>query len=204
MLNYSALRDAPLQSDPFDHVIVPDFIGPDALATINDNFPTIRHPGSFHSASLKGGPAFGDLTAALQGAEMATFVGEKFSIDLENQPTMLTVRGQCRERDGKIHRDSGGKIITVLLYLNSAWEGDGGQLRLLRSADNLEDYAATVPPTAGTLLAFRCTNNAWHGHKPYQGERRSMQLNWVKERGYLWKEAFRHNLSAIAKKILRP
>jgi len=202
MLNYSALSNAPLQGDPYDHVIVPNFIEPVALDAINDNFPKIARPGSFPIGALNGGPAFTQLTEALQGDEMAAIVGEKFSVDLLKHPTMLTVRGHCRERDGKIHRDSGGKLLTVLLYLNGDWTGDGGQLRLLRSADDIEDYGATVPPTAGTLLAFRCTDDAWHGHKPYVGERRSMQLNWVSGRGYLWKESFRHNLSAIVKKFV--
>ena len=202
MLNYSALRDAPLQGDPFDHVIVPHFIVPDALTIINDNFPKINYPGSFPAGSLNGGPAFSALVKTLQSKEMATAIGDKFSVDLGTRPTMLTVRGQCRARDGQIHRDSGGKILTVLLYLNGNWEGDGGQLRLLRSTDDIEDFAATVPPIAGTLLAFRCSDHAWHGHKSFVGERRSMQLNWVRSRGYLWKESFRHNLSAIAKKFV--
>ncbi|HAA91458.1 MAG: hypothetical protein CMM48_12340 [Rhodospirillaceae bacterium] len=203
MLNYSAFSDAPLESAPFDHVIVPGFIAGDALAAINDNFPDIRQPGSFPIGALDSGPLFKELTDLLRGDEMARAVGDKFSVDLEDRPTMLTVRGQCRARDGQIHRDSGGKLVTVLLYLNGDWDDDGGQLRLLRSSTDIEDYAATVPPIAGTLLAFRCADNAWHGHKPYEGERRSLQLNWVNSRSYLWKEAFRHNLSAMIKKFRR-
>lgn len=204
MLNYAAFHDAPLERAPFDHVIVPEFISGDALEEINDNFPEIHQPGSFPVGALEAGPAFRKLTELLQGEELARAVGEKFSIDLADRPTMLTVRGQCRARDGQIHRDSGGKLITMLIYLNGDWDEDGGQLRLLRSATDIEDYAATVPPSAGTMLAFRCTDDAWHGHKPYEGERRSMQLNWVSGRGYLWKEAFRHNLSAMIKKFRRP
>ena len=36
-----------------------------------------------------------------------------------------------------------------------------------------------VPPTEGTLLAFRRSNNSWHGHKPFSGLRRVIQFNWV-------------------------
>ena len=204
MLNFAAFRDAPLERAPFDHVIVPDFITGEALAAINDNFPDIRQPGSFPVGSIPAGPAFHQLSEFLRGEEMARVVGEKFAVDLDGRPTMLTVRGQCRARDGQIHRDSGGKLITVLVYLNGDWDADGGQLRLLRSPTDIEDYAASVPPIAGTLLAFRCSDNAWHGHKPFEGQRRSMQLNWVNGRGYLWKEAFRHNLSAMVKKLRRP
>ena len=199
MLNFAAFRDMPLEHAPFDHLIVPNFICESALADINESFPEIRHTGSFPVSALKIHGAFKYFVDQLRGKEFEQVISEKFSIDLSNQPNMLTVRGQCRAQDGKIHRDSGGKIITVLVYLNGHWDQSGGQLRLLHSENDIEDYSVTVPPVAGTLLAFRCSNNAWHGHKSYVGERRSMQLNWVRSRPYLWREAIRHNLSAMLK-----
>ena len=199
MLNFAAFRDMPLEHAPFDHLIVPNFICDTALADINESFPAIHHPGSFPISALKIDGAFKNCVDQLRGKEFEQAIGEKFSIDLSTQPNMLTIRGQCRAQDGKIHRDSGGKIITVLVYLNGHWDQSGGQLRLLRSENDIEDYTVTVPPVAGTLLAFRCSDNAWHGHKSYVGERRSMQLNWVRGRPYLWREALRHNLSAILK-----
>jgi hypothetical protein len=90
---------------------------------------------------------------------------EKFNIDLTNRPDMITVRGCCSEKDGKIHTDSETKIITILVYMNSAWESSGGRLRLLRSGTNLDDVILEVPPTEGTLLAFRRSTNSWHGHR---------------------------------------
>ena len=53
------------------------------------------------------------------------------------------------------------------------------RLRLLRGADNLDDYVAEVPPYGGTLLAFKRSDKSWHGHKPISGQRRAIQLNWV-------------------------
>ena len=38
---------------------------------------------------------------------------------------------------------------------------------------------AEVPPLAGTLLAFRRSENSWHGHKPFDGLRRAIMLNWM-------------------------
>jgi hypothetical protein len=101
---------------------------------------------------------------------------EKFGIDLTNRPDMITVRGRCSEKDGKIHTDSETKIITILIYMNAGWESAGGRLRLLRSGNNLDDMILEVPPTEGTLLAFRRSNNSWHGHKPFSGPRRVIQL----------------------------
>ena len=40
-----------------------------------------------------------------------------------------------------------------------------------------------VPPTEGTLLAFKRADNSWHGHKPFAGERRVIQFNWVTSEG---------------------
>jgi Rps23 Pro-64 3,4-dihydroxylase Tpa1-like proline 4-hydroxylase len=112
---------------------------------------------------------------------------------------MVTVRAHCRARDGQIHTDSKGKLITVLVYLNQSWEADGGRLRLLRSPDDIDDYVAEVPPDEGTLLAFRCSDNAWHGHKSFEGPRRAIQLNWVVDDAYLRREQRRHRISAFFK-----
>ena len=76
----------------------------------------------------------------LDGPEFRAAIEEKFAIDLAGRPTMYTVRGHVRARDGSIHTDTKTKIITVLLYMNEGWEADGGRLRILRSATDLEDF----------------------------------------------------------------
>ena len=201
MLDIQALRRTPLAQDPFDHCIVPGFLSAAALPTVHSDFPDMSRPGSFPAETLAFGAAFASLLKQIQGPEMTAAIAEKFSIDLAGRPTMVTVRGQCRARDGQIHTDSGGKLITALLYMNPEWEQDGGRLRLLRSADNIEDYVVEVPPAAGTLLVFRCSENAWHGHKSVEGERRMIQLNWVRDRSYLERERRRHKVSAFFKRF---
>ena len=114
---------------------------------------------------------------------------------------MVTVRGHCRARDGQIHMDSKDKIVTVLLYLNPSWEEDGGRLRLLRRPGDIEDFAAEVPPDEGTMLAFKCSDNAWHGHKSFEGERRAIQLNWVTNERYVRREQRRHKVSSLFKRL---
>ncbi|MGE4219135.1 MAG: 2OG-Fe(II) oxygenase [Alphaproteobacteria bacterium] len=161
----------------------------------------MSRPGSFPSETLQFGAAFAALLEQIQGPEMTAAIAEKFAIDLTDRPTMVTVRGQCRARDGQIHTDSGGKLITALVYMNADWEQDGGRLRLLRNAHDIEDYVVEVLPEAGTLLVFRCTENAWHGHKSVEGERRMIQLNWVRDRSYLERERRRHKVSAFFKRF---
>lgn len=200
-LNLERLRHAELVSEPFCFVIVPGFIRPEALAAINRDYPAMSRAGSFPVSTLRYGPAFASLIDELQGPAMRSAIEEAFGIDLEGRPTMVTVRGRCRSRDGAIHTDSVTKIITVLIYMNGGWEAPGGRLRMLRSGTDIEDFVAEVPPVEGTLLAFRRSDNSFHGHKPFEGERRSIQLNWVTSEDVVRKELARHRLSAFVKTI---
>jgi Rps23 Pro-64 3,4-dihydroxylase Tpa1-like proline 4-hydroxylase len=138
----------------------------------------------------------------LLGPEFQKAVEEKFSIDLAGRPTMYTVRGFTRARDGKIHPDSETKLITVLLYLNDdAWPNDGGRLRLLRSATDLNDIVEEVEPAGGTLLVFKRADNSWHGHESYEGPRRAIQLNWVTDESVVRREQGRHGIGSAIKKL---
>ena len=201
VLDIQAIDAAPLGHDPYDHVIVPGVVTRSALEAANADFPMIERPGSFPTGQLKYGPGFAALLEALEGPGLARALGGKLGMDLTRKPTMVTVRGRARATDGKIHIDSAGKLVTVLLYMNPAWEEPGGQLRLLRSSNNLEDYAIEVPPDEGTLLAFPCVANSWHGHQPFEGERRTIQLNWVTSQAYKTREQVRHSVSAFFKKL---
>jgi hypothetical protein len=86
--------------------------------------------------------------------------------------------------------------------MNSEWEEAGGRLRLLRSAGDIEDVLVEVPPQEGTLIAFRRSDNSYHGHKPFIGPRRVIQLNWVVDRKTKWRELLRHRLSAWTKYLV--
>jgi len=201
IIDYSALQRAPLDADPFTHVIVRSFVTRNGLKTVNGDFPRIAKPGSFPLDTLEYGPGFGKLITELRGDDFRDALAEKLEIDLSDKPTMITVRGQCRERDGQIHTDSKDKVVTVLIYLREDWSSDGGRLRLLRGPEDIEDYAAEVPPVDGTMVAFVCEPDAWHGHKPYEGERRAIQLNWVSGDRYVAREQRRHMISAFFKKL---
>ncbi len=191
----------PLVSDPFDHLIVPHFVRPEAEDGVNADFPRIDKPGSFPASTLEFGPRFKALLEALYAPEVTQAFAEKFDMDLGHRPIMVTVRGQAQAKDGRIHTDSKTKVITVLIYMNPSWEATGGRLRLLRSPDSLDDPVAEVPPEAGTLLAFRNGPTAWHGHERHVGQRRSIQLNWVTDQSVVQREQARHRFSARMKRL---
>jgi len=192
--------ETPLTRQPFEHMILPGFLDGDCLAFVRRHYPVIDKPGSFPTQSLNVSREFQDFLDLLQGPEMTSAFSQKFGIDLSDRPTMVTLRGQARGSDGKIHTDSLDKIITVLIYLNDSWDRDGGRLRLLRSPD-LNDHFAECPPDEGALLTFRRADNSWHGHLPYEGPRRAIQLNWVIDDGVVTRERRRHRVSAFFKKL---
>jgi SM-20-related protein len=201
-LDLAAFRATPLTREPFPFLVVPEFIKPRARATINADYPRIDSPGSFPVAGLTFGSGFQELLNDLRGPAFQAACEEKFDIDLSGRSTMITVRGRCGTRDGNIHTDAVSKIITVLIYMNSNWEQSGGRLRLLRSAHDIEDAILEVPPTEGTLVAFRRSDNSFHGHKLFIGPRRVIQFNWVTNQGFRRREIFRHRVSAWMKKTL--
>lgn len=201
ILDLDRLRAAPLERDPFDFVVVENFIWADALPEIMADFPPIRGAGSYPVESLRYGPVFGRLVAALTDSGLGRAIGEKFGIDLGGRPTLLTVRGIGDGKDGRIHTDSETKIITLLLYMNPVWEAAEGRLRLLRGPDDLDDYAREVVPLAGTMLAFRRSDRSFHGHRPYLGPRRTLQLNWVRDDAVVRRELGRHRWSARLKAL---
>jgi len=198
-LDLQRFEQTPLNREPFEYLVVPEFVKPQVREAISDDYPKVKKAGSFPLSEVTFGPKFKALTDDLNGPEFRAAVGRKFLIDLTGRPTMITVRGRCSEKDGKIHTDSKTKIITVLLYMNSKWESAGGRLRLLQSGNNLDDMVLELPPVAGTLLVFKRSDNSWHGHKPFAGERRVIQLNWVTDRFTAFKENARHFMGSKLK-----
>jgi hypothetical protein len=112
---------------------------------------------------------------------------------------MVTLRGRSREKDGRIHRDSDDKKVSLLLYLNEDWPHQAGNLRMLRSPDDLESTVAEIPSRAGSLVVFEVTPNGWHGHHRFVGERRVLMLNYMVSRAALERELKRHRFSAKVK-----
>ena len=181
LFDFSAFDSAALEREAFGFVIVPNFLTAGALAAANRDFPSIKGPANFPPEQVRYGPGFGQLLDALDSDEFSERLGAKFGMELIGQPTTITVRKFCEASDGNIHTDHRSKILTALIYFNTEWDHEGGKLRMLRSKKDIEDYAAEVPPVGGTLLAFRRTDHSFHGHKRFVGERRMLQMNWLKQ-----------------------
>lgn len=202
ILDLAALDATTLQTDPYEYVVLPNFIKAKALTKIQADYPQFDHPGSIPLPQLKYGSAFANYIDSLNSPEFEKSISRKFSVDLTGRPTMFTVRTRCRATDGKLHTDSTTKIITVLIYMNDAsWPNEGGRLRLLRNGTDLQNFAAEVSPDGGTLIAFKRCDHSWHGHEPYEGPRRAVQMNWVTSKSVVRREQFRHKISTWFKRL---
>jgi SM-20-related protein len=205
-LDYAVLRATPVALDPFPHVVVPNFVPPETLRAVVPELPAMDKRGSFPLDALTLGPHARALMDEMEGARLRDTIAERFGLDLDGAPTMVTLRGRTTERDGYVHVDSTAKRVTVLLYLNPAtdtWSEHQGCLRLLRRPDNLEDYAVEVPPVNGTLLVFPNGPTTWHGHRRFTGQRYSVQLNYMTTDAKARSELRRHRLSAFVKRLTR-
>lgn len=200
-LNIDKLRQAKIQTEPYEYVIVPGFLSPESVSRINATYPKIEKGGSYPVESLDENMVIKEVIAELDGAEFEDVIEEKFDVALDGRPKMYSLRGYTRAKDGQIHTDSKDKIITVLLYLNENWQQPGGRLRILKNGHDVDAFAAEVPPDNGTLLIFKRSDSSWHGHHPFEGPRRSLQMNWMTSEGSKGFHAIRHKISAAVKKL---
>jgi len=201
LIDLTRLRDCPLQRDPFDFVVVENFLTAETAGRLVDEFPRVPGHGSYPLSMLPCSPLFTRLMDELEGEEMRAAIEDKFALDLAARPTMITLRGYSDGKDGGIHTDSGTKLVTVLMYMNREWSDRAGRLRLLRGPNDLADYAAEILPLAGTLIAFRRSDISFHGHEAHVGKRQSVQLNWVTDAAVVRRELSRHVWSARLKAL---
>ena len=203
ILNLDALRSTPVHDEPYPYLVIEDFIKPDRLAGVLKHFPAIEQGGSFPLEHLEYGEQFQALADAFDNTELRAVVEEKFDLELSDHPIMITARGYSRKKDGRIHTDSKSKVVTLLLYLNKEWTAETGQLRVLNGKGDLEDFSCEVSPKAGTLLAFKVSDNCWHGYKSFEGVRRSIQVNYVQDESSAQRQLSKHGFTAKLKGLFK-
>src|SRR5439155_23736584 len=119
MLDLERFRTTPLTREPFEFLIVPEFVKAEARAAIDKDYPEVARAGSFPLREVTYGPALAKLIAATRSEEFRTAFEAKFDVDLTNRPDMITACGRCSEKDGKIHTDSDTRFSTILFNMNA-------------------------------------------------------------------------------------
>jgi SM-20-related protein len=202
ILDFDALRAAPVATAPFNYFVAPATLSESEAADIRRDYPQINKPGYLPLSKLEAHGAFDRLMQDLNSAELAQVLTEKFGVDFTEKPRMITVRKISQLSDGPIHNDSKSKILTMLTYLNAEWDGTGaGCIRVLNGPDDFDDFTAEVPPLAGYVFAFLRSDNSWHGHLPFEGERYVVQTTFLTSQEELDRKENRGGLQYFLKKL---
>lgn len=202
ILDVSAVRAAPVAREPYPYTLGTNVLNPDAIDAIRRDFPDIAKPGylTVDEVALKG--RFKALIDELESDAFSKILGEKFGIDLVSCPRLTTIMRKSQLKYGSIHTDGPSKVLTLLVYMNDAWDAPAaGRLRVLYDGRNYAPFAVEVPPTMGTMFAFQRADNSWHGHEPFEGERRVVQVAWLKDAAELERKRKRNRTAQFLKGI---
>ena len=183
LLRSAQLDAAAVPTAPFPLLIAHDVLQPDALSALTSDFPRYRGAGFFPHETGDCGASVNALVDELTAPAFADALGAQLGIDrLSRFPALVTLCRSLDRRHGSIHTDSQSKVASALLYLNADWPRDehGGCLRFLADPKDIEStLAPQITPVFGTLTAFRRTDNSFHGHLPFEGERHVIQVAWL-------------------------
>jgi SM-20-related protein len=202
-MDFDRLASAQTQREPYTFICTDGVVSEDAAADIRRDFPAIDRPGYLPLSKLTQSGAFQKIVEDLQSERLREVLSDRLEIDLEDRPRMITVRRLSQLSDGPIHNDSKSKLLTMLLYLNAEWNGTSdGCIRVLNGPGDFEDYTMEVPPLAGTVFAFKRSDNSWHGHLPFAGERYVIQTTFLTSQEELDRKENRGGIQYFLKKLL--
>jgi hypothetical protein len=134
----------------------------------------------------------------------ASAIGQRLGIDnLDQFPTLVTLCRLLNKRHGTIHTDSKSKVATALIYLNPQWpDTSDGCLRFLHKIDDIDSTVTPeLAPLYGEFAVFKRCENSFHGHLPYEGERRVIQVAWLTSEEEKQRKTKRGKFSRTFKKL---
>jgi hypothetical protein len=196
--------DTLVRRDPFAFLIATQQLPEQAAGALEADFPKYAGAGFFPYEAKDCGPSVNRLVADLTDPAVASALGAHLGIDgLGRYPTLVTLCRGLNKRHGTIHTDSRSKVATALLYLNDRWpDTSDGCLRFLTRVDDIDALAAPeLKPLYGNLAVFRRADNSFHGHLPYEGERRVIQVAWLTSEDEKLRKTQRGKLSRLFKKL---
>ncbi len=182
LVNTDAIREATLSREPYDYFLGSGILKEEAIPDLKRDFPDIQKPGylTVEEVQLKG--KFKTLIEELESPEFTEVISQKWGKDMHPYPRLTTIMKRSQPKYGAIHTDGPSKVMTMLVYMNDDWgQDEGGRLRVLYDGEHFEPYAVEVPPVMGTVFGFLRSDKSWHGHRPFAGERKVIQIAWVKD-----------------------
>ncbi|MBS0462017.1 MAG: 2OG-Fe(II) oxygenase [Proteobacteria bacterium] len=208
------LRDARLsgptvavRQQPFAFLTATGMLREDARAALQHDFPRYRQAGFFPYQRGDCGPSINRLIEEITAPAFADALGEQLGVPaMSTLPALVTLCSRLHRRHGTIHTDSRSKVVTALIYLEDDWpHGSAGCLRFLSRADDIRaTVAPELPPVFGNLAAFRRSENSFHGHLPFAGPRRVIQIAWLTGENELRRKTRRGRATRWLKRLLGP
>lgn len=196
--------DTLVRNEPFHFVLAQGQLPGEAAEALRHDFPKYAGAGFFPYEEKDCGPSVNRLIGDLTDPAVASAVGTRLGIDnLGQYPTLVTLCRALNKRHGTIHTDSRSKVATALLYLNESWpDTSDGCFRFLNRVDAIDDLAAPeVKPLYGHFVVFKRADNSFHGHLPYEGERRVIQVAWLTSEEEKARKTQRGKFSRLFKKL---
>ncbi len=196
--------DTLVRDAPFHFLVAHEQLPDVAESELERDFPKYSGAGFFPYEEKDCGPSINALIRQLTDPAVASAVGTRLGIDdLGQYPTLVTLCRALNKRHGTIHTDSRSKVATALLYLNKSWpDTSDGCFRFLNRIDDVEDLASPeIKPLYGNFVVFRRADNSFHGHLPYEGERRVIQVAWLTSEDEKLRKTQRGKLSRAFKKL---
>ncbi|HET7335670.1 MAG TPA: 2OG-Fe(II) oxygenase [Rhizomicrobium sp.] len=203
ILNIAAIRACKARHEPYTYFMGDGVIAPQAFSDLGASFPKITATGFHPAEDMEFHGAFAQLIGEIQGPEFVSAVSDALGVDLTPYPQLITIRRVSAAHEGRIHSDSESKIATCLIYMNEGWLPPEGRFRVLRNNKSFDDYVVEASPEMGSIVAFRRADNSWHGHTPFVGERRVVQIAWVRSQADIDRKKKRHRLSGFFKNLFK-
>jgi hypothetical protein len=176
----------------------------DARGDLERDFPRYASAGFFPYDPGECGPSVNALINDMTSPAFARAIGQRLGIDnLDQFPTLVTLCRLLNKRHGTIHTDSKSKVATALIYLNPQWpDTSDGCLRFLRKIDDIDSTVTPeLAPLYGEFAVFKRCENSFHGHLPYEGERRVIQVAWLTSEEEKLRKTKRGKFSRAFKKL---
>jgi hypothetical protein len=200
ILDLTGFRAATVNRTPYPHLSAAGALNPAALPALRQDFPDLKEAGFHPLDAFEAKGAFKQLLEEVQDGELSQAMSAHFGIDFTNRPMLITIRKMCKPHEGRAHVDGKSKIATLLIYMHSGWASPDGRIRVLNSK-NMDDYSFELPPDEGNVFTFLRSEDSWHGHTPFEGERRVLQIAWLDSQDSIDRKMKRHHVSHFFKKL---
>ncbi|UJJ58470.1 MULTISPECIES: 2OG-Fe(II) oxygenase [Rhodanobacter] len=196
--------DTTVQHQPFPFMMAHGQLPDEVRDDLDRDFPRYASAGFFPYDLADCGPSVNALIESMTAPAFARAIGARLGVEhLDQYPTLVTLCRLLNKRHGTIHTDSKSKVVTALIYLNPQWpDTSDGCLRFLRKIDDIDSIVAPeLAPLYGEFAVFKRCENSFHGHLPYEGERRVIQVAWLTSEEEKRRKTKRGKFSRAFKKL---